>query len=115
MFSWDNSYFVCFFRASPDNAELATTLGLLYLKAQDNQRALENFGSALARDPLNARALIAAGAMMQVTHKRSHFLPPMSLANFKPRIPIEMVSGAKKIFSYYEDIFSLRQECFSLP
>ncbi|XP_034237387.1 Bardet-Biedl syndrome 4 protein homolog isoform X1 [Thrips palmi] len=54
-----------FLRASPDSAQLATSLGLLYLQEGKYQHALEKLGGALARDPQCAQALLAAGAMMQ--------------------------------------------------
>lgn len=55
-----------YFRAAPDSAPLATSLGLLYLQEGKYQHALEKLGGALARDPQCAQALLAAGAMMQV-------------------------------------------------
>ncbi|KAJ9577928.1 hypothetical protein L9F63_025210, partial [Diploptera punctata] len=49
----------------PDSCELSTTLGLLYMKSGQYQRAFERFGSALAHDPLCTKALLAAGSVMQ--------------------------------------------------
>lgn len=51
---------------SPDSVELSTSLGLLYMKLGEHSKAFERFGTALAHDPNCAKALLAAGAMMQV-------------------------------------------------
>ncbi|XP_069682153.1 BBSome complex member BBS4 isoform X2 [Periplaneta americana] len=49
----------------PDSCELATSLGLLYMKTGQHQRAFEKLGSALAHDGMCSKALLAAGSMMQ--------------------------------------------------
>ncbi|XP_071813396.1 BBSome complex member BBS4-like isoform X1 [Apostichopus japonicus] len=51
--------------SSPENPELLTTLGLLYLQVGQNQRAFEHLGNALTYDPCNVKAILAAGSMMQ--------------------------------------------------
>nr|XP_014339446.1 PREDICTED: Bardet-Biedl syndrome 4 protein isoform X2 [Latimeria chalumnae] len=51
----------------PENTELLTTLGLLYLQFGVYQKAFEHLGNALTYDPSNYRAILAAGSMMQ-TH-----------------------------------------------
>ena len=51
---------------SPDSVELSTSLGLLYMRIGEHQKAFERLGTALAHDPNCAKALLAAGAMMQV-------------------------------------------------
>jgi len=61
-----NDTLILFVRWYPDSCELATSLGLLYMMTEQNQRAFEKLGSALARDPACTRALLAAGCMMQV-------------------------------------------------
>ncbi|XP_071785789.1 BBSome complex member BBS4-like [Asterias amurensis] len=50
---------------SPENPELLTTLGLLYLQLSQNQKAFEHLGNALTYDPSNVKAILAAGSMMQ--------------------------------------------------
>ncbi|XP_022103425.1 Bardet-Biedl syndrome 4 protein-like isoform X2 [Acanthaster planci] len=50
---------------SPENPELLTTLGLLYLQVNQYQRAFEHLGNALTYDPSNVKAILAAGSMMQ--------------------------------------------------
>ena len=50
---------------SPENPELLTTLGLLYLQMNQSQKAFEQLGNALAYDPGNVHAILAAGAMIQ--------------------------------------------------
>ncbi|XP_074088767.1 BBSome complex member BBS4 isoform X5 [Macrotis lagotis] len=52
---------------SPENTELLTTLGLLYLQLGIYQKAFEHLGNALTFDPTNYKAILAAGSMMQ-TH-----------------------------------------------
>nr|XP_051678275.1 Bardet-Biedl syndrome 4 protein isoform X4 [Oryctolagus cuniculus] len=52
---------------SPENTELLTTLGLLYLQLGIYQKAFEYLGNALTYDPTNYKAILAAGSMMQ-TH-----------------------------------------------
>ncbi|XP_005685244.2 PREDICTED: Bardet-Biedl syndrome 4 protein isoform X2 [Capra hircus] len=52
---------------SPENTELLTTLGLLYLQLGIYQKAFEHLGNTLTYDPTNYKAILAAGSMMQ-TH-----------------------------------------------
>ncbi|MBN3270777.1 BBS4 protein, partial [Polyodon spathula] len=52
---------------SPENTDLLTTLGLLYLQLGVYQKAFEHLGNALTYDPNNYKAILAAGSMMQ-TH-----------------------------------------------
>ncbi|XP_066244639.1 Bardet-Biedl syndrome 4 protein isoform X2 [Saccopteryx leptura] len=52
---------------SPENTELLTTLGLLYLQLGIHKKAFEHLGNALTYDPTNYKAILAAGSMMQ-TH-----------------------------------------------
>ncbi|XP_078126330.1 BBSome complex member BBS4 isoform X1 [Sander vitreus] len=52
---------------SPENTELLTTLGLLFLQLGKYQKAFEHLGNALTFDPNNYKAILAAGSMMQ-TH-----------------------------------------------
>ncbi|XP_047000094.1 Bardet-Biedl syndrome 4 protein isoform X2 [Schistocerca americana] len=49
----------------PENSDLATTLGLLYMKLREYQKAFEKLGSALAHNPSSAKALLAMGSIMQ--------------------------------------------------
>nr|XP_033776182.1 Bardet-Biedl syndrome 4 protein isoform X3 [Geotrypetes seraphini] len=53
--------------SSPENTELLTTLGLLYLQLGVFQKAFEHLGNALTYDSSNYKAILAAGSMMQ-TH-----------------------------------------------
>ena len=43
------------FRFSPENPEMLTTLGLLYLQMGENYRAFDYLGNSLTHDPKNAR------------------------------------------------------------
>uniref|UniRef100_A0A8D3CUJ0 BBSome complex member BBS4 n=1 Tax=Scophthalmus maximus TaxID=52904 RepID=A0A8D3CUJ0_SCOMX len=52
---------------SPENTDLLTTLGLLFLQLGKYQKAFEHLGNALTFDPNNYKAILAAGSMMQ-TH-----------------------------------------------
>ncbi|XP_050711452.1 Bardet-Biedl syndrome 4 protein-like isoform X2 [Eriocheir sinensis] len=49
----------------PENADLHTTLGLLYMQIGKYQQAFEHLGTTLTFDPTNTRAILAAGSMMQ--------------------------------------------------
>lgn len=51
---------------SPENTELLTTLGLLYLQLGVYQKAFEHLGNALTYEPGNYKAILAAGSMMQM-------------------------------------------------
>ncbi|KAJ9508090.1 hypothetical protein QJQ45_021437 [Haematococcus lacustris] len=50
---------------SPENAEALTTLGLLYLRNNQNDKAFEHLGESLTHDPKNARTILAAGSIIQ--------------------------------------------------
>ena len=50
---------------SPENPELLTTIGLIYLRLNDNQRAFDYLGNSLTQDPRNAKAILAAGSIIQ--------------------------------------------------
>ena len=49
----------------PENSELLTTIGLLYLKLQQNGRAFEMLGNSLTFDPKNPKTILAAGSIIQ--------------------------------------------------
>ena len=50
---------------SPDNPDLLTTVGLLYLRLGQNYRAFDYLGSSLAQDPRNPKSILAAGSIIQ--------------------------------------------------
>jgi len=50
---------------SPDNPELLTTLGLLYLRIDDNLKAFDCLGNSLTHDPRNPKTILAAGSVIQ--------------------------------------------------
>eukprot|EP01033_Poteriospumella_lacustris_P004908 gene4904-3512_t len=49
----------------PENAELLTTIGLLFLKLGNNTKAFEFLGNSLTYDPKNAKTILAAGSIIQ--------------------------------------------------
>ncbi|KAK8741087.1 hypothetical protein OTU49_002489 [Cherax quadricarinatus] len=49
----------------PENGDLHTALGLLYMQTGKYQQAFEHLGTTLTFDPNNTRAILAAGSMMQ--------------------------------------------------
>ncbi|KAK7068109.1 Bardet-Biedl syndrome 4 protein, partial [Halocaridina rubra] len=49
----------------PENSDLHTTLGLLYMQSGKHQQAFEHLGTTLTYEPSNTRAILAAGSMMQ--------------------------------------------------
>jgi len=64
--------------AFPESPELNTTLGLLYIQTANHQAAFEHLGTALAFEPKNSKAILAAGSMMQ-----SHQDYDVALAKYK--------------------------------
>ncbi|RUS77345.1 hypothetical protein EGW08_014899, partial [Elysia chlorotica] len=50
---------------SPENPDLLTTLGLLYMQVNQFQKAFENLGNAMTFDPSHTKAIMAACSMMQ--------------------------------------------------
>lgn len=48
----------------PENPELLTTVGLLYLKLSNNTKAFEYLGNSLTYDPKNAKTILAAGKIV---------------------------------------------------
>ena len=50
---------------SPDNAELLTTVGLLYLRLGESFKAFEYLGNALTHNPRNPKTILAAGSIIQ--------------------------------------------------
>lgn len=49
---------------APENTDLLTTLGLLYMQVGQFQKAFEHLGNALTYDPSNVKAILAAGCMI---------------------------------------------------
>jgi Bardet-Biedl syndrome 4 protein len=49
----------------PENPELLTTVGLLFLKLGDNTKAFEFLGNSLTFDPRSAKTILAAGSIIQ--------------------------------------------------
>jgi Bardet-Biedl syndrome 4 protein len=50
---------------SPDNPEILTTVGLLYLRLGENYRAFDFLGNSLTHDPKNPKTILAAGSIIQ--------------------------------------------------
>jgi Bardet-Biedl syndrome 4 protein len=50
---------------SPENPELLTTVGLLFLRMGENNKAFDYLGNALTIDPRNPKTILAAGSIMQ--------------------------------------------------
>ena len=51
----------------PANAETLTTIGLLYLRTGQNQKAFDFLGNALSHDPKSVKAILAAASVIQVS------------------------------------------------
>ena len=75
----------------PENPELCTSLGLLYLQTGAHAAAFEQLGNAMAFDPNNSKAVLAAGsvgklyslaqsAISNVYHNHFHFHSHNSLS-----------------------------------
>lgn len=50
---------------SPENPEILTTVGLLYLQLGENYRAFDFLGNSLTHDVKNPRTILAAGSIIQ--------------------------------------------------
>lgn len=50
---------------SPENPELLTTVGLLYLRIGENFKAFDYLGSSLTLDPRDPKTILAAGSIIQ--------------------------------------------------
>lgn len=50
---------------SPENPEILTTLGLLYLRLGENYRAFDFLGNSLTHDPRDPKSILAAGSIIQ--------------------------------------------------
>ena len=50
---------------SPENPELLSIIGLLYLKLNNSGKAFEYLGNSLTYDPKNAKSILAAGSIIQ--------------------------------------------------
>ena len=54
-------------QSNPDNAELLTTVGLLYLRLGETYRAFDFLGNSLTHDPRNVKTILAAASVIQVS------------------------------------------------
>eukprot|EP01035_Chromulina_nebulosa_P006796 gene6796-9181_t len=59
-----NSYIEAL-ESCPENPELLTTVGLLFLKLGNNTKAFEYLGNSLTYDPKSAKTILAAGSIIQ--------------------------------------------------
>ena len=50
---------------SPENTEVLTTLGLIFLRRNENEPAFEYLGNSLTYDPKNPKTILAAGSIIQ--------------------------------------------------
>jgi Bardet-Biedl syndrome 4 protein len=50
---------------SPENPEILTTVGLLYLRLGENYKAFDFLGNSLTHDPKNPKSILAAGSIIQ--------------------------------------------------
>lgn len=49
---------------SPDNAEIMTTIGLLFIRMGDNASAFDQLGRSLSHDPRNSKTILAVGSVI---------------------------------------------------
>lgn len=52
---------------SPDNAEVLTTIGLLYLRMGENLKAFDFLGNSLSKDPRSVKTILAAASVIQAS------------------------------------------------
>lgn len=53
---------------SPDNAEVLTTIGLLYLRMGENFKAFDFLGNSLSNDPRSVKTILAAASVIQASY-----------------------------------------------
>jgi Bardet-Biedl syndrome 4 protein len=51
----------------PDNAEVLTTIGLLYLRMGESLKAFDFLGNSLSNDPRNVKSILAAASVIQAS------------------------------------------------
>eukprot|EP00095_Tigriopus_kingsejongensis_P004978 maker-scaffold96_size378025-snap-gene-2.34 protein:Tk04978 transcript:maker-scaffold96_size378025-snap-gene-2.34-mRNA-1 annotation:"bardet-biedl syndrome 4" len=68
---------------SPENPDLNSTLGLLYMQTNQHAMALEHLGTAMAFDPTFAKAILAAGSMMQPNRGQTFMLLAIALVHLE--------------------------------
>jgi len=51
---------------SPENSEILTTLGILFLRANQTEVAFSHLTTSLSHDPRNPRTILAVGSIVQV-------------------------------------------------
>jgi len=49
---------------SPENSELLTTIGLLYIRLGENFQAFQFLGNSMTIDPKNTKTILAAGSII---------------------------------------------------
>ena len=50
---------------SPENSEILTTVGLLYIRMGQNNQAFQYLGTSLTADPKNPKTILATGSIIQ--------------------------------------------------
>lgn len=58
---------------SPDNAEVLTTIGLLYLRMGENYKAFDFLGNSLSNDPRSVKTILAAASVIQASYNAATF------------------------------------------
>lgn len=76
---------------SPENPEILTTLGLLYLRVGENFRAFDYLGNSLTHDPRNPKTILAAGSIIKTT--ATWTLPSSSTEWLQRKRPTRRSSG----------------------
>ena len=88
---------------SPENPELLTTVGLLYLRLGENYKAFDFLGNSLTHDPRNPKTILAAGSIIQdhsdmdVALVKSVQLPTMPVAPRATPVPLPCHSRATPV------------------
>ena len=63
--TYTHTHHISSFRLNPEDPDLLTLLGLLYLHKGSHQKCLDCFGRALTFDTTNPKAILAVGSMFQ--------------------------------------------------
>lgn len=59
---------------SPDDAEVLTTIGLLYLRMGEKFKAFDFLGNSLSNDPRSVKTILAAASVIQASYSTAAFI-----------------------------------------
>lgn len=104
---------------SPENPELMTTIGLLYLRIGENFKAFDFLGNSLSHDPTNPKTILAAGSVMQDHNEMDVALSKYRVAAIKTPNSAQLWNNIGMCFfgkqNYIASIACLKRALFFAP